>query len=257
MIQAFEDIMQVDDRTLQEWLGATNVSQLCTAMHGTNDEVRTKIQRNLSSLGRQALQVEMETVHDLTPIRIERSKDILAQGLDSFLEQREERTGGPGPAQGPAPSLQLGDTLPGTLVEFFTTAARKVRRYGLVSLEDDLPRIQDEFLREGIRLIAANANPDLVRDVLQTRIAVLEADHRRATREARERLERSGDDLKLAEQLQTEDSWLEDVVLGYEMVLEGCLCIQAFENPVAVRLKLESFFGGGLSVGGYQKPEDA
>lgn len=246
MLQCFEDLLKVDDRTLQEWLGATNVTQLCMAMHGTNDEVRTKIRRNLSSLGKQALQMEMETPLNLTPPRIERSKDLLTQGLDSFLEQRDERTGGEGPSLGPPPELQLEALTPRALVDFFTAATRKVRRFGLVGLEDDLVRIQDDYVREGIRLVAANANPDLVRDVLQTRTAVLEADHRRATRELRDLAEKP--ELRtdeVIERLRVEDTWFEGVVLAYEMVQEGCLCLQGFENPVSVRLKLESFFHDG------------
>ncbi len=266
MIQAFDELLDVDDRSLQEWLGSTNVTLLCMAMHGTSDDVRVKIRRNLSSLGRQALQAEMETIVDLTPVRIERSKELLVRGLSDFLEQREERIGGPGPSPGLAPVLSLKELAPKSLIVFFTEASRKVRRFGLVSLENDLPHIDDEFVREGIRLVAANVNPDLIRDVLQTRLAVMEADHRRATRHLREALEQDlnsddedksdganesgkADEEVLLQQLRAEDTWLDEIVSAYEMVMEGSLSVQAFENPVAIRLKLESFIiAGGESV---------
>ena len=58
--------------------------------------------------------------------------------------------------------------------------AEKTRREGLLSLEDSIEDIEDEFLRAGMRLIIDGTEPDEVRDIMETEIEYLSARHKRA-----------------------------------------------------------------------------
>lgn len=60
------------------------------------------------------------------------------------------------------------------LVEF----AEKARREGILSLENVLHEVDDEFLRNGIRLAVDGVEPDLIKDILHTELAFIEDRHR-------------------------------------------------------------------------------
>jgi len=53
----------------------------------------------------------------------------------------------------------------------------KARREGILSLEAELSKINDEFLKLGIQLIVDGTDPALVRDILETKIANIEDRH--------------------------------------------------------------------------------
>ncbi len=54
----------------------------------------------------------------------------------------------------------------GTLVNF----AEKARREGLLVLEDDLRRTEDEFMRRGVQLVVDGTDPELVKEILRTEV---------------------------------------------------------------------------------------
>ncbi len=60
------------------------------------------------------------------------------------------------------------------------TYAEKNRREGLLSLEDSLDDIEDDFLRSGMRLIIDGTDPDEVREIMETELEYLAARHKRA-----------------------------------------------------------------------------
>jgi len=53
----------------------------------------------------------------------------------------------------------------------------KARREGILSLEAELSKIDDEFLKLGIQLIVDGTDPQLVRDILETKISNIETRH--------------------------------------------------------------------------------
>lgn len=53
-----------------------------------------------------------------------------------------------------------------TLVGF----AEKARREGLLVLEDDLRKTEDEFLRRGVQLVVDGTDPELVKEILRTEV---------------------------------------------------------------------------------------
>ena len=61
-----------------------------------------------------------------------------------------------------------------TIVSF----AEKARREGLLSLEDSLVDVSDEFLKKGIQLVVDGTDPELVKNILDTEVAFLEERHR-------------------------------------------------------------------------------
>jgi len=59
------------------------------------------------------------------------------------------------------------------LVEF----AEKARREGLLALEDNVREIDEPFLKKGIQLVIDGTDPELVRDILETKLTFLEERH--------------------------------------------------------------------------------
>ena len=60
-----------------------------------------------------------------------------------------------------------------TLVSF----AEKARREGLLSLEDDVARLDDQFLKKGIQLVVDGTDPEMVRNILQVEVLFIEDRH--------------------------------------------------------------------------------
>ena len=60
------------------------------------------------------------------------------------------------------------------LVQF----AERARRDGLLVLEDEAGKVDDEFLKRGIRLAVDGTDPELVREILSTEIHFLQSRHK-------------------------------------------------------------------------------
>jgi chemotaxis protein MotA len=55
--------------------------------------------------------------------------------------------------------------------------AEKARREGLLSLEREIPNVNDAFLQQGLQLVADGTDPEIVRSILETEIAKMEERH--------------------------------------------------------------------------------
>jgi len=64
------------------------------------------------------------------------------------------------------------------VIELFTEWAMITRREGLLALENQVEEIDDEFLKNGMRMIIDGNDHDFVRDVLLEDISVMEERHR-------------------------------------------------------------------------------
>ncbi len=71
------------------------------------------------------------------------------------------------------PSLQDKTVLIGQLVEFSTSA----RKEGLLSLDDSLDDLEDDFLRGGLRLVVDGTDPDIIKRILYTNLDQVEFRH--------------------------------------------------------------------------------
>ena len=68
------------------------------------------------------------------------------------------------------------------LVPLFRALSRQIRRTGLLSIEDIVEtRIDDEFMKEGLRLIVDGEPPAMVREILQVRIRKIHKNEPRLT----------------------------------------------------------------------------
>jgi chemotaxis protein MotA len=56
--------------------------------------------------------------------------------------------------------------------------AEKARREGLLSLEQELPTVNDRFTRQGLQLVIDGTDPEITQEILESTIAVLEKRHR-------------------------------------------------------------------------------
>lgn len=64
-----------------------------------------------------------------------------------------------------------------TYVELFSELAKKSRRDGLLSLEDDLETMENEYLIQGIQMVMDGVEPGMIRDVLELKIETMERRH--------------------------------------------------------------------------------
>lgn len=56
--------------------------------------------------------------------------------------------------------------------------AKKARREGLLALEDEVQKSDDQFLKKGIQLIVDGTDPELVRSILEIELSFMEERHR-------------------------------------------------------------------------------
>jgi len=71
---------------------------------------------------------------------------------------------------------------PHEIIAMFVAFAEKVRREGLLVLEDDVSQLTDSFLRSGLQLVIDGNDTDLVRDIMNTEVAYLESRHERGAK---------------------------------------------------------------------------
>lgn len=65
-------------------------------------------------------------------------------------------------------SFQAYNGDPQSLIGLFVQLADQARREGLLSLEEEAGKIEDEFIKKGVMLIVDGVDPAVVRDILET-----------------------------------------------------------------------------------------
>lgn len=83
----FEDIVQLDDRSVQQVLRQVETAQLALALKGVPDNVRAKITRNLSSRAGESLGEEIDL---MGPVRLTQVEEA-QQGIIRTIRQLEEQ----------------------------------------------------------------------------------------------------------------------------------------------------------------------
>lgn len=63
------------------------------------------------------------------------------------------------------------------LIKTFESLSKKARREGLLSLEDELTGIEDEFLKKGLQMVVDGIEPDVISGILELEIAEMEKRH--------------------------------------------------------------------------------
>ncbi len=102
------------------------------------------------------------------------------------------------------------------IIDALIVLSEKSRRMGLLVLEDDIGLIDDAFLKKGLQLIVDGTDPEIVRNVLYTRM--------------------------LASRLTG------SALLRAVLILEGIMGIQAGDNPGILADKLSAFLGADVDL---------
>lgn len=68
-------------------------------------------------------------------------------------------------------------TSPSETISLFVEFARKARKDGLLSLEDSIEEIEDEFIKKGLQMVIDGFEPDEVREILELEISESESRH--------------------------------------------------------------------------------
>lgn len=63
------------------------------------------------------------------------------------------------------------------IIDLMVGFAEKARREGLLALEQDVVNINDDFLQKGIQLVVDGTDPELVRNIMETKLTFLEERH--------------------------------------------------------------------------------
>ncbi|MBP3917385.1 motility protein A [Clostridium sp.] len=68
-------------------------------------------------------------------------------------------------------------TSPSDLITMFVEFSKKARKNGLLSLEESVENIDDEFMKKGLQMIIDGFEPDAVREILELEISETENRH--------------------------------------------------------------------------------
>lgn len=65
------------------------------------------------------------------------------------------------------------------IIDVLVNFAERARREGLLALEQDVMEVDDPFLQRGVQLVVDGTDPELVRNILETKLTFLEERHRK------------------------------------------------------------------------------
>jgi chemotaxis protein MotA len=63
------------------------------------------------------------------------------------------------------------------IIEKFVELSKKARKEGLLSLEDEIEAIDDDYLKSGIQMVVDGLEPDTIREILELEIGAMEKRH--------------------------------------------------------------------------------
>ncbi|KYH35071.1 chemotaxis protein PomA [Clostridium tepidiprofundi DSM 19306] len=63
------------------------------------------------------------------------------------------------------------------IINNFTNLSRKARREGLLSLEDEINNIEDEFIKKGLQMVVDGIEPDVIKNILELEINEMDRRH--------------------------------------------------------------------------------
>lgn len=63
------------------------------------------------------------------------------------------------------------------VVSQFSDLSKKARREGLLSLEDEIAQLEDDFLKKGLQMVVDGIEPETIREILELEIGEMETRH--------------------------------------------------------------------------------
>lgn len=64
------------------------------------------------------------------------------------------------------------------IINEFGELSKKARREGLLSLEDDIDKVEDAFLKKGLQMVVDGIEPETIREILELEIGEMEKRHK-------------------------------------------------------------------------------
>ncbi|MCY6959608.1 motility protein A [Clostridium brassicae] len=64
------------------------------------------------------------------------------------------------------------------IINKFSDVSKKARREGLLSLEEDIEKIDDNFLKKGLQMVVDGLEPETIRDIMELEIGEMEKRHK-------------------------------------------------------------------------------
>ena len=220
-------LAKVTDREMQTLMRETDQKDLVVALKGASEGFKEKVTRNMSERVRSFILQEAAFLGPMPQDEIEevqrgillQAAQLAVRGQISWPNGGEDRAlksedNGPTPLVtqprlGELLEKDLGQLTADELVEVWEGLAEEARRGGILSLEPCIASAKSSFIKEAVILAVDGTEPNLIRDVLETRSqhAILPG------RKTRGR-----------------------------MVIEGLLAIMAGDNPEIIRHKLSALY---------------
>lgn len=63
------------------------------------------------------------------------------------------------------------------IIGTFTEISKKARREGLLSLEEDISNMEDQFLKKGLQMVVDGIEPETIREIMELEIGEMESRH--------------------------------------------------------------------------------
>ncbi|WP_055668110.1 motility protein A [Desnuesiella massiliensis] len=64
------------------------------------------------------------------------------------------------------------------MIERFSSLSKKARREGLLSLEDEVSNIEDDYLKKGLQMVIDGIEPETIREIMELEIGEMEKRHK-------------------------------------------------------------------------------
>jgi flagellar motor switch protein FliG len=95
----FEDVLEIDDRSIQTLLGEISSQALCTALKGTDDEAKEKFFRNMSKRAAEMLKEDLETRGPVALSEVEAAQREVIETARKMIDDGRIITSGVGGEQ--------------------------------------------------------------------------------------------------------------------------------------------------------------
>ena len=226
----FDLLTRLSDREVQILMREVDHKDLVVSLKGASDEVKDKVLGNTSERVRTFITQEMEFLGPMSPSEIEEVQQrvlrhVAALAVEGWIswpngDRSKATKAAKPPAFEPDPELAalfarpLDQLTPDQIAEMWRGLAVQARRSGILSLEPTALQIESPFVQEALQLAVDGTEPELVRDILETRLklAILPGQEKRG-----------------------------------RMVIEALMSIRAGDNPAIVSHKLGAFYQSELS----------
>ncbi len=218
----FDLLAGLDDRGAQTLLRMVDQKDLVTALKGAAEPVRERFLRNMSARVRGFIESEIELLQaDSNYSKSVRRRILIQTGGLAARGVLQWPTGNAlmPEAQGVQYAVpedvteliarSLDQLTANDIADLWLGIANQARKEGILSLQPIEQQVVDPFLREALQLAVDGTEPDLLRDILQTRLvrAILPQQETRC--------------------------W---------MIIEAMMAIQSGDNPGVIRHKMATFY---------------